>query len=106
MESTNTNNKIKEVRELFSEVRSNLSSEETKRIREELYKKEAIYNFSNKKDGLIDKEKAVLKNIAKYLKKLHNNLKKFRKYQDNITYGLDDLFNELNEEDYSEPKEI
>ena len=106
MESTNTNNKIKEVRELFSEVRSNLSSEETKRIREELYKKEAIYNFSNKKDGLIDKEKAVLKNIAKYLKKLHNNLKKLRKYQDNIAYGLDDLLNELNEEDYSEPKEI
>ena len=106
MESTNTNNKIKEVRELFSEVRSKLSSEETKRIREELYKKEAIYNFSNKKDGLIDKEKAVLKNIAKYLKKLHNNLKKLRKYQDNIAYGLDDLLNELNEEDYSEPKEI
>ena len=36
MKSTNQNNRInaiKEVRELFNEVRSNLSREETKRIR-------------------------------------------------------------------------
>ena len=39
------NNVIKEVRELFNELRSNLSREETKRIKNELYKKEAIYNF-------------------------------------------------------------
>ena len=45
----------------------------------------------------------MLKNISKYLKKLNNDLKK---YQDNITYGLDYLFNELSEEDYYEPKEI
>ena len=47
-----------------------------------------------------------MKNIGKYLKKLNNDLKKIQKYQDNITYGLDYLFNELNEEDYYEPKEI
>ena len=47
----------------------------------------------------------MLKNIAKYLKKLNNDLKKLHKYQDNITYGLD-LFNELNGEDYYEPEEI
>ena len=47
MESTISNdiNAIKEVRELFNERRSNLSCEETKRIREKLCKKEAIYNF-------------------------------------------------------------
>ena len=39
----------------------------------------------------------MLKNISKYLKKLNNDLKKLQKYQDNITYGLDYLFNE---EDY------
>ena len=33
------NNVIKEVRELFNELRSNLSREETKRIKNELYKK-------------------------------------------------------------------
>ena len=33
-------------------------------------------------------------------------MKKLRKHQDNITYDLDYLFNELNEEDYYEPKEI
>ena len=31
---------------------------------------------------------------------------KLYKYQDNITHGLDYLFNEFNEEDYYEPKEI
>ena len=43
MESRSQNdgiNAIKEVRELFNEVRSNLFCEETKRIRKELYKKE------------------------------------------------------------------
>ena len=39
MESSTTNNAIKEVRELFNELRSNLSCEETKRIRKELYKR-------------------------------------------------------------------
>ena len=48
----------------------------------------------------------MLKNIGKYLKKLNNDLKKLQKYQDNVTYGLDYLFNELNEEDHYEPKEI
>ena len=42
MESTTINNTIKEVRELFSELRSNLSREETKKIRKELSKKETI----------------------------------------------------------------
>ena len=39
MKSANINNVIKESRELFNEIRSNLSREETKRIREKLYKK-------------------------------------------------------------------
>ena len=48
----------------------------------------------------------MLKNIGTYLKKLNNDLKKLQKYQDNITYGLDYLLIEVNEEDYYEPKEI
>ena len=106
MASTTINKAIKEVREFFNELRSNLSREEIKRIRNELYKKEAIYSFLKEKDGLTDKEKIVLKNIGKYLKKLNNDLKKLQKYQDNITYGLDYLFNELNEEDYYKPTEV
>ena len=47
-----------------------------------------------------------MKNIGKYVNKLNNDLKKLQKHQDNITYDLDYLFNELNEEDYYEPKEI
>ena len=59
MKSTTINNVIKEVRELFNELRSNLSREEINRIRKELYKKEAIYNFLKEKDGLTDKERTV-----------------------------------------------
>ena len=103
MKSATINNAIKEVRELFNELRSNLSREEINRIRKELYKKEAVYNFLKEKDGLKNKEKIVLKNIGVYLKKLNNDLKKLQKYQDNIRYGLDYLFNE---EDYYKPTEV
>ena len=81
MKPTTTNNiinAIKEVRELFNERRSNLSRKETKRIREKLYKlyrKEAVYNFlkeKERKDGLTNKEKKLLKNIDKYQKNLKN----------------------------------
>ena len=102
MDSKTTNNiinKLKEVRELFNKVRDNLSRKETKTIRNKLYKKESIYSFLKEMNTLTDKEKIVSKNIGKYLKKLNNDLKKLQKYQDNITYGLDYLFNELNEED-------
>ena len=47
-EGYNTNNDINtfnEVRKLFKERRSNLILKETKRIRKELYKKEAVYSF-------------------------------------------------------------
>ena len=70
MESTTTNNDInaiEEVRKLFNERKSNLSHEETKKIREKLYKKEGIYNFlkeKEQKDSLTNREKRVLKNIV------------------------------------------
>ena len=73
MESTTTNNQIKEVRELFNEIRSNLSHEEINRIRGKLYKKEVVYNYLKEKDDLTDSEKNVLKYIGKYIKKLNND---------------------------------
>ena len=55
MESLTSNNNInavKETRKLFNELRSNLSHEETKRIRKKLYKKEATsYFFKEKEQG-------------------------------------------------------
>ena len=98
MDSTSINNSIKEARELFNELRSKIN-----RIRKKLYKKEVVYNFLKEKNGLIDNENIVLENIGKYFKKLNNDLKKLNKYQDNITYGLDYLFNE---EDYYKPTEV
>ena len=65
MVSTTINKTIKEVTELFHKLQSNFSREETKTIREKLYKKEAVNNFLKDKDGLTNKEKIVLKNIAK-----------------------------------------
>ena len=95
MESTRQNNEInaiKEVRELFNGIRNSLSREETKRIRKQLYKKEAVYNFSKEKQqegSLTNKQKNVLKKMGRYLKKLNNYLKKLNKYHDNVMYGLD-----------------
>ena len=101
---TSTQNKgtnvIKDVRELFNELKSILSREERNRIREKLYKKEAVYNFLKGKDSLTNKEKKALKNIDKYLKNistllknLKKHFKKLQKYQYNLGY----LFNEHNE---------
>ena len=42
MKSTTINNPIKEVRELFNELRSNLSREEIKRIKKTLQKRSCI----------------------------------------------------------------
>ena len=77
MQSTTINNAIKEVREFFNEIRGSLSHEETKRIRKELYKKEVVYNFLKEKEqegSLTSKQKNVLKNIGRYLKKLNTDL--------------------------------
>ena len=103
MESTNINNQIKEVRELFNEIRSNLSREKINKIRKNLYREEVVYNFLKEKDDLTDNEKNVFNNIGKYLKKLNNDLEKLQKYQYNITCGLNYLFNE---EDYYKPTEV
>ena len=56
MESSTSNNNIsaiKEVRRHFNELRSNLSSNETKRIRRKLYKKEAASMFLKKKSNRV-----------------------------------------------------
>ena len=46
----------------------------------------------------------MLRNDEKYIKNLKKDLEKLQKYS--ITYGLDYLFNELNEVDYYEPKKV
>ena len=80
-----------------------------KTFRDKLYKKEAVYNLLKKKDSLTNNEKKVLKNIdrypkniSKHLENLKKHFKKLQKYQ----YGLDYLFNEHNEEDYTSDNDI
>ena len=50
MESKTINNSIKEVRELFNEVRSNLSPEEINRILKKLLRIESVYNVLKKEN--------------------------------------------------------
>ena len=78
-------------------------------LEKKLYKKETVYNFLKEKEqegSLTNNQKNLLKNTDRYLKKLNNDLKKLQKYQYNITYGLDYLFNKVNEEDYYKPTEV
>ena len=86
METTSQNNginAIKEARKFFNEVRSNLSGEETNRIRKKLYKKEDDYNFLKKKEqegSLTNIQKNELRNVERYLKNIGMHLKNFKKY--------------------------
>ena len=111
-EDCTTNNDInafKDARELLNKHRSNLLLKETNEIRKKLHKKEAVYNFLKEKEqngSLTNEEQKVLKKINKYLKNFKNDLEKLQKYQHNSKYGLDYLFNELDEVDYYEPKEV
>ena len=94
---------------LLNDLRSNLSREKTNRIRDKLYKKEATYNFLKEKDSLTNKEKKVLKNIDRYPKNLSIHLEKLKKYFKKLQkyqYGIDYLFNEHNEEDYTSNNNI
>ena len=80
--SNNNINAIKEARKLLNEIRSNISREEINRIREKLYRNEAIYNSLNEKEqkgSLTNEEKKVLKNIDRYLKNISMHLKKLKK---------------------------
>ena len=48
----------------------------------------------------------MLENIKKCFKSLKEDLNKIKIYKYNITRNIDNLFNEINKEDYYEPIEI
>ena len=78
MGSTRQNNSINAIKNARM-LRSNLSREETKKITDKLYKKEATYNFLKEKDNLTNKEKKVLKNIDRYPKNISMHIKNLKK---------------------------
>ena len=112
MESRTTNNDInviKEARKLFNEVRSNLSREETKRIRKKLHRIEAVYNVLKEKEqkgSLRSRRKNMLSNDERYLKNISKHLKNLKKHFKKYQYGIDYLFNEHNEEGYNTNNDI
>ena len=90
MEPTRQNNNInaiKDVRKLFNEIRSNLSHEETKRIRKKLRRIEAVYNVLKEKEqksSLTSRQKNMLWNDERYLKNISKHLKNLKKHFKNI----------------------
>ena len=65
----------KEARKLFDDFRSNLSNSERKVIKRKLYKKEAAIHFFKERENdgtLTDRQRNVLKNIARYSKNISN----------------------------------
>ena len=81
MESSKQNNVINDLqkaRELFNEIRSNLPGNEINRIRDKLYKKEAIYNLLKEKEqegSLTNNEKKKLMNMGRHPKIITKHLK-------------------------------
>ena len=69
---------IKEARKLFDDVRSNLSNNEKKVIRRKIYKKKSSSHFFKKSENdgtFTDRQRNVLKNIARYSKNISKHLK-------------------------------
>ena len=109
MESKTINNAIKEVRELFNEVRSNLSHEEINRIRKILFRIEAVHNFlkeEEQKGSLASRQENVLRDYERYIKNISKHLKNSKKHFKKCQHGIDYLFNEHNEEDYTSNNDI
>ena len=79
--SNNNINVTKDARELLNERRSNLSQEETKRIRK-LRRIEAVYNVlkeKEQKDSLTSRQKNMLRNDERYLKDLKKRFRQITK---------------------------
>ena len=108
MASKTINNAIKEVRELFNEVRSNLSCEEIKRIRKKRLGIEAVYNVlgEEQKGSLTSRQETMLRDGERYLKNISKHLKNLKKHFKKYQYGIDYLFNEHNEGDYTSNNDI
>ena len=89
---------IKEARKLFDDVRGNLSNNEKKVIRRKLYKKKAASHFFNEKENdgtLTDRQRNVLKNIARYTKNISKHRKSLSKHQkksEKYGHDIDHLF--------------
>ena len=81
--SNNDNNVVKVVRKPFNGLRSNLSHEETKKIRKKLRRIEAVYNILKEKEqksSLTSRQKNMLWNDERYLKNISKHLKNLKNF--------------------------
>ena len=70
-----SNTEIEGAKKLFNNLRNNFLKEEIKKHRKKFYEKERVYNYLKGKYSLTKREKAVLKNIERYFKKLKKRFK-------------------------------
>ena len=78
MKSKTINNAIKVVRELYNEVRSNLSREEINRIRKKLLRIEVVYDVlkeEEQNDSLTSSQENMLRDGERHLKNIRKHLK-------------------------------
>ena len=94
MEQSNMIAKISSIKELFNNIRDTLFREEINKIRTNMYKKEAIYDYLSKTDKISSKESQIIDKISTYFNKLHDDLSEKNIYRDNISYRLDLSFND------------
>ena len=94
MEQSNMIAKISSIKELFNNIRDTLFREEINKIRTNMYKKEAIYDYLSKTDKISSKESQIIDKISTYFNKLHDDLSEKNIYRDNILYRLDLSFND------------
>ena len=102
---------IKEARKLFNDVRSNLSDNEKKVIRRKLYKKEAASHFFKYRESdntLTDRQRNVLRNIARYSKNTSKHLKNLSKHQkksEKYDFNISHLFSKKKDNNkFQKPK--
>ena len=109
MVSKTINNAIKKAKKFVNEVRSNLSREEINKVRKKLLRIEVVYNVlkeEEKKGSLTSRQENMLKDDERYLKKISKHLKNLKKHFKKYQHGIDYLFDEHSEEDYTSNNDI
>ena len=85
-------NEIQSIKKLFKNIRDALSRYEINDIRLKIYQNVEYYNYYTSKKRLDKKQKAYLDDAINNLNELHEYLLNKTKYEDNVSYELNNLF--------------
>ena len=85
-------NKMQSIKKLFKDIRDALSRYEINDIRLKIYQNVEYYNYYTSKKRLNKKQKAYLDDAINNLNELREYLLNKTKYEDNVSYELNNLF--------------